>query len=200
MIDLAAVHSDLRGDFPAERLQRLYRDALRRGEPDLPAGDPGTRPIGLLVTAIPRVSSATVAAYAIEVLPRGEPSRRGDELDEQMLDVVDSASAGALLRCHLAMDAELSASADELPPGDEQPDAWLGLVFESVPGLLGELAGDGDGLELHALAQDAIRWLANAIDLLDRRDPQRIEAITEVLARLLPLAMFVHFARRRSGG
>jgi hypothetical protein len=115
-----------------------------------------------------------------------------------VLGILEEASTGALLRCHLAMDAELTASAPELPAGDDDPGAWLPLVFEPVNGLLAELADEHNELAIHGLAQDAIRWLANSIDLLDRHDPQRVEAITDTLARLLPLTMFAQLARRHS--
>ena len=196
MIDLPSVYGDLLRDFPKDELERFYRDALRRGERDLPEGDPGLRPITLLTTAIPRINSASIAAYAIHILPRRDPSPEGDALDEQTLGIVEEASTGALLRCHLAMDAELTASAAELPAGDEDTDAWLPLVFEPVNGLLAELADENNELAMHGLAQDAIRWLANSIDLLDQHDPQRVEAITETLARLLPLTMFATSASR----
>ena len=196
MIDLAAVYGDLSHPWSPEELDRFYRDALRRGERDLPEGDPGLRPITLLITAIPRINSASIGAYAIHILPRDQPSPEGDALDEQMLGIVEEASTGALLRCHLAMDAELTASAAELPPGDGDADAWLPLVFEPVNGLLGELADENNELAMHGLAQDAIRWLANSIDLVDQRDPQRVEAITDTLARLLPLTIFAACARR----
>jgi hypothetical protein len=194
VIDLPAVYGDLLRDFPQEELERFYRDALRRGERDLPQGDPGLRPMALLATAIPRINSASIAAYAIHILPRRNPTPEGDALDEQMLGILEEASTGALLRCHLAMDAELTASAAELTSGDEDTDAWLPVVFEPVNGLLAELADENNELEMHALAQDATRWLANSIDLLDQRHPQRVEAITDTLARLLPLTMFAHYA------
>jgi hypothetical protein len=198
VIDLPSVYGDLLRDFPQDELERFYRDALRSGERDLPQGDPGLRPMALLATAIPRINSASIAAYAIHILPRRDPTPEGDALDEQMLGILEQASTGALLRCHLAMDAELTASAPELPAGDDDTDVWLPLVFEPVNGLLAELADERNELALHGLAQDAIRWLGNSIDLLDRHDPQRVEAITDTLARLLPLTMFAQLARRHS--
>jgi hypothetical protein len=167
MIDLPALYGDLLRAFSQDEFDRFYHDALRRGERDLPEGDPGMRPIALLVTAIPRINSATVAAYGLHILPRhGPASPEDDALDQQMLEILEEASTGALLRCHLALDAELAATGHELPDPDNHVEDWLPLAFDAIGPLLRELAADDSELEMHVLAQDAIRWLANAIDLL----------------------------------
>jgi hypothetical protein len=194
VIDLPAVYGDLLRDHRPEELEGFYRDALRRGERDLREGDAGLRPMGLMVTAITRINSATLGAYALHIIPRRHPSPEGDALDEHMLAILEEASTGALLRCHLAMDAELTHGTK--PPDSDEADAWLPLVFGPVNRLIAELADEHHELAIHALAQDAMRWLSNSIDLLDENHPERVEAITDTLARLLPLTMFAHLARR----
>ena len=194
MIDLPAVYRDLARSSAPDELERLYRDALRRGEPDLPDGDPGTRPIGLLADAMPGLAGLRVAVYAIHVLPHADDSPEGDALHREMLDLVDRASAGALLRCHLAMDAELTASRRELPAGEEITDDWLPIVFESADSVLHQLTHDAESIE--GIAEDVIGWLAHSIQLLDEHDPNRVQAITDALARLLALCMFAQTARR----
>jgi hypothetical protein len=77
---------------PPRRARGLYRDALRRGERDLPQGDPGPRPMGLLVSATTRINSATVGAYALHIIPRRHPSPEGDALDHHMLAILEEAS------------------------------------------------------------------------------------------------------------
>ena len=200
MIDLPSVYGDLGRPFSFAELERDYRDALRRGEPDLPEGDPGTRPISLLATAIPRLNTATIAAYVIEVFPAVQDSPEGDALHEQMLDTFERTSTGALLRCHLALDAELSATGDELPDPDNDVEDWFPLLFEEAQSVLPSLKRRQDETPLHGAAQEATIWLANAIDLIDAHDDNRIHALTDCLARLLALTMFAtvahhHFPR-----
>ena len=198
MIDLPSVYGDLARPFTLEQLERGYRDALRRGEPDLPPGDPGTRPIGLLATAIPRLNSATIAAYVIEVFPSVQDSPEGDALHEQMLDILERTSTGALLRCHLALDAELTATGHDLADPDNAVEDWLPLAFEEAQSVLPSLKRRQDDQAVHGVAQEATIWLANSIDLIDAHDDHRIHALTDTLARLLTLTMFADTAHRHA--
>jgi hypothetical protein len=150
-------------------------------------------PARLQTASDPAYRATALSASQLRIIPRRHPSREGDALDEQMLAILEQAGTGALLRCHPAMDAELTHSADEPPAGDHDTDAWLPLVCEPVNGLIAELADEHHD---PSVRQDAIRWPANSIDLLNQHHPERVEAITDTLARLLRLTMFAQLARR----
>jgi hypothetical protein len=193
VIDLPAVYRDLLRPWSPDELKPFYANALRRGERELPAEDPGIRPLGLLATAIPRLNSLVVAAYAIHLVsPSLAPEATA--LHADMLKVAGSASAGGLLRCHLALVAELAASADELPAGDETAEAWRPVVFDNADAALAGLALTQEPPPAYALAQDAAIWIARAIELIDQHHPDRIAALTEALARLLAISVFAEIA------
>jgi hypothetical protein len=192
VIDLPAVYRDLLRPWSPDELEPYYSAALRRGERELPE-DPGIRPLALLATAIPRLNSLVVAAYAIHLVSSSlEPEATA--LHADMLHVVDSASAGGLLRCHLALAAELTASADELPAGDETADTWRPIVFDNADAVLAGLAPTHEPPPAYALAQDAAIWTARAIELIDQHHPDRIAALTEAIARLLAISVFAEIA------
>jgi hypothetical protein len=200
VIDLPSVYGDLARPFDVEQLEREYRDALRRGEADLPPGDPGTRPLGLLASAIPRLNAATIAAYVIEVFPAVADSPEGDALHDQRLNTFEHVTTGALLRCHLAMDAELTRSDHGTDADAEQVEDWFPLLFEEAQSILPTFQGRREDQPLHGVAEDATVWLANAIDLIDARDDNRIHVLSDCLARLLAMTIFATAARRHFPG
>ena len=191
--NLATVYVDLLRPWSNEQLDLFYSHALRRGARELLEHDPGTRPIGLLATAIPGLKRLIVVTYAIHVAAY-ESARAANASHEHMLDVIERGSAGALLRCHLALDADLAA-------GDARshPDAghvWRAVVYDATGVAIADLDRNSDPLPAHGLAQQAMDWVAEAIDLVDRGDDARREAMAEALARLLALRAFTHLARR----
>jgi len=196
VINLPTVYRDLLRPWPPSELEPFYATALRRGEHDLPKA-PGTRPLGLLATAIPRLNSLVVAVYAIHVVtPSLAPEATA--LHTTMLDITRSASAGGLLGCHLALTAELAACADELPAGDETADAWLPVILDNADAALAAMGPTDEPPPAYALAQDAASWVARAIELIDQQHPDRIGALTEALARLLAISVFAELAATRT--
>jgi hypothetical protein len=193
MIDLPAVYRDLLRPWSPGELEPFYATALRGGERDLPAEDPGTRPLALLATTIPRLNSLVVAIYAIHVVtPSLAPE--ASALHTDMLEVARRACAGGLLRCHLALAAELAASPDELPAGDETGDAWRPVILDNADAALAGLDPSDEPPPAYTLAQDAAIWVARAIELIDQQHPDRIHALTETLARLLATCVFADLA------
>jgi hypothetical protein len=197
VIDLGVVYRELLRPWSPEELEPLYSAALRRGERELPAAGPGIRPLGLLATAIPALNNLTVAAYAIHlVTPSLAPEATA--LHARMLEIAASTSSGSLLRCHLALAAELQDSADELPAGDETADAWRPIVFDNADSLLAALEPTQEPPPAYALAQDAAIWVARAIQLIDEHHPDRLAALTEAIARLLTITVFAQLASAHS--
>jgi hypothetical protein len=193
VIDLPAVYRDLLRPWSPDELEPFYAKTLRRGERDLPAEDPGTRPLALLATTIPRLNSLVVAIYAMHVVtPSLAPE--ASALHTDMLEVARNAAAGGLLRCHLALAAELAASTDELSAGDETADAWRPVIVDNADAALAGLDATDEPPPAYALAQDAAIWVARAIELIDQQHPDRIHALTEALARLLVVSVFADLA------
>jgi hypothetical protein len=171
VINVRAVYTGLLPPWSHAELDVVYRDALGRGVHDLPRGDPGTRPIGLLTSAIPRLNSLTVVTYAIHVVPLGTGAGGGD-LRDQMLNVIDRASAGSLLRCHLALDAELARTDAPLP--EDLAGDWRPVIYDAAGAAIAGLERDSELPPAYKLAQDATNWVAEAIDLLDRQQDSRL--------------------------
>lgn len=124
---------------------------------------------------------------------RQERARRAARLAD-LLQIAGSASAGSLLRCHLALAAELEASAHELPAGDETADAWRPVIFDNTDTALAALEPTQEPPPAYELAQDATIWIARAIDLIDQHHPDRIAALTQAIARLLAITAFTQLA------
>jgi hypothetical protein len=194
VIDLTAVYRDPLRPWSQQELEPRYRDALRRGEQDLPPADPGTRPIGLLATVIPRLNSLAVASYAMHALPRSNLAE-GDALHAAMLEIVDAAAAGSLLRCHLALDAELKSSDQGILREEDRADDWLPVIFDDLDDALHGRRADDDPPPASELAGQATVWVARAIDLIDQHHPDRTAAIADALGRLLAASIFADLAR-----
>lgn len=71
------------------------------------------------------------------------------------------------------------------PAGDQTTDAWRPVIFDTAHTALAALTPTQEPPAAYALAQDAATWAARAIDLIDQHHPDRINALTEALARLL---------------
>ena len=112
------------------------------------------RPIGLLSVAIPRLNRLTVAASTIHVVAF-DSAREADVSHERLLDIIERCSAGALLRCHLALDADLAVA------GSSHRDAvhaWQAFVYDATGVAITDLDRGSDPPPAQALAQDAIDW------------------------------------------
>ena len=85
---------------------------------------PADHPIVFVADAMPRLTSLTVAAHLLHVLPPSEPTQdAGDEL----LQAVAATSAGSLHRVHLAL-----AAVDQQQSDD--PDGWEPLIYDETAG------------------------------------------------------------------
>lgn len=190
MSDLAAIYDELARRCRPEELAGAYRTAYVRGERDLAPGEPSTRPLGLLAAAVPRLISLAVATYAVHVLPDAvTPERAG--LEDELLATIDATAAGSLRRCHLALDADgrdRGYSAVE----------WLPVVYDVADDALRRAADTDDPPPVVHLSQDAARWVAIAIDTLDRDAPTVTDALADALGRLLIVCMFADIAGRQA--
>jgi hypothetical protein len=180
--DLAAIYRDLEGRRTPDRFAASYRRAYARGEQDLAPGEPGTRPLGLLATAVPRLVSLAVATYAVHILPERAP------LVNELLATVDQSAAGSLRRCHLALDADgrtRGYTADE----------WLPAIYDVADDELQRASMTDDPPAVVHLSQDAARWVAIAIDALDQNAATVTDSLADALGRLLVVSMFADVAR-----
>jgi hypothetical protein len=170
-----------------ERLAGHYRDALRAAEGLVERREehPVTSPIARLATAVPPCDSVNVAIHLIHALP----ADAGSELANELLGSAARWNALALSHCHRALELDGQAhgyTADE----------WLPGIIETAAALLD---GADPGREPPALvghAQDAVRWLSQAIVELDRDGPDAAAAIVDGLARLLSVEVFITAARQ----
>jgi len=129
MLDLPAAYRSVTSrPWPHDRLAGHDLAARQRGNGDLPVGRvaPADHPIVFVADAMPRLTSLTVAAHLLHVLPPSEPSR---ETADELLQVVDAASAGSLHRVHLALAAVDQQQADDA-------DGWEPVIYDESSGLL----------------------------------------------------------------
>jgi hypothetical protein len=180
---LDATYRSLARSWEADELAERYRAAYLRGAADLPPGEtPSGRPLALLATAVPRLISLAVAANVLHVLP-ASAARRTDLADE-LLSTVEQTAAGSLHRCHLALTACVDdASAD---PAEE----WVPYIWDEAAHHLSKLSMTADPPSLVQHAQEAGRYTAIAIGLLDHDAAKAPEAISDCLGHLLTVCVF----------
>jgi hypothetical protein len=143
---------------------------------------PASHPIVFVADAMPRLTSLTVVAHLLHVLPPSEPSR---DAGEELLQVVDAASAGSLHRVHVAL-----AAVDQQQ--SEDPDGWEPLIYDETAQLLHGL--ESTAAPLIAYSEDAGQLAASAIQALDLDDPSAPETLADCLARLLAICVLVDVA------
>jgi hypothetical protein len=185
--DLAAIYRELADRCGGHQLAEAYRTAYARGEHDLPPGDPSSRPVGLLATAVPRLVSLAVATHAVHILPHADTPERA-ALDDELFATIDAAAAGSMRRCHLALDAdghERGYTADE----------WLPVIYSVAEDALHDASATADPPPIVRLSQDAARWVAIAMDSLDQDAPSVTEALSDAIGRLLVVFMFADIGR-----
>lgn len=182
MISLDATYHDLARSWQSDELAERYRAALLRGASDLPSGEPPPdRPLATLATAIPRLVSLAVAANVLHTLPRATTD--GAALAEELLSTVDETAAGSLHRCHLALDAVGHTGAHTV-------EEWLPYIYEEAAHQLRAVSPTADPPSLIHHAQEAGRYTAIAIGLLDQDAALAPEAIADCLSHLLTVCVF----------
>jgi len=184
---LDATYRSLARAWEADELAEPYRTAYLRGAADLPPGEkPPGRPLALLATAVPRLISLAVAANVLHVLPASAISRTG--LANELLSTVEQTAAGSLHRCHLA----LAACADDAAA--DTAEEWMPHICDEAAHHLRELSTTTDPPSLIQHAQEAGRYTAIAIGLLDHDAAKAPEAISDCLGHLLTVCVFADAA------
>ena len=187
MSDLTAAYDQLARGWTHEQLADHYSDAMRRGE-QLPECDRDhliRRPIAMLASAVPACASLSVAIHVIHVLPAAGALA----LRDQLLRNAETNSAVALHHCHEALELDGQAhnySADE----------WLPAVYDIAAPLFEAARLDREPPSLVEQAQEAVRWLSQAIVDLDNDGPEAAAVIVDSLGRMLALNVFAEVARR----
>lgn len=185
MISLDATYHQIARSWQSDELAERYRASVLRGASDLPSGEPPPdRPMAMLATAIPRLISLAVAANVLHTLPRATTD--GAALADELLSTVDQTAAGSLHRCHLALDAT-SHDADTAAE-------WLPYICEEAAQHLRALSPTADPPSVIEHAQEAGRYTAIAIGLLDGDAARAPEAISDCLAHLLTVCVFADAA------
>ena len=191
MTDLRTAYARLRHLCEPAQLAGRYREAIEAGErlPERLEDRPVTSPIALLAAAIPPCDSVNVAIHLVHALP----SDAGSELANELLGNAARWNAIALGRCHQAL--ELDGHARGYTTGE-----WLPEISETAASLLDAADPDREPPSLVAQAQDAVRWLSQAIVELDRDGPDAAAALVDGLARLLALHVFITATQERADG
>jgi hypothetical protein len=104
-----------------------------------------------------------VATHAVHVLPKGDTPDRA-ALEEEVLTTIDTAVAGSLRRCHLALHADgrqRGYTADE----------WLPVSYTVADEALQDACETTDPRPIVRLSQEAAHWVAMAMDALDGDGP-----------------------------
>ena len=182
MVDLPAAYRSVASrQWPHDRLAGHDLAARQRGISDLPVGPvaPADHPIVFVAAAMPRLTSLTVAAHLLHVLPPSEPSR---DASKELLQAVDAASAGSLHRVHLAL-----AAAEYQHSND--PAGWEPLIYDETAQLLHGL--ESTAAPLIAYSEHAGQLAASAIQALDLDNPSAQETLADCLARLLAICVLV---------
>jgi hypothetical protein len=183
VISLDATYRGLARSWQPDELAERYRAALLRGASDLPPGEPPPdRPVALLATAVPRLISLAVAANVLHVLPRTASDAAA--LHDELLSTIDQTAVGSLRRCHLALE---TAGHDA---GADTAGEWLPYIYDEASHHLATLSPTADPPSLIQHAQEAGRYTAIAIGLLDHDAALAPEAISDCLAHLLTVCVF----------
>jgi hypothetical protein len=180
---LDAIYRGLARSWRPDALAERYRAALLRGASDLPPGEPPPdRPVALLATAVPRLISLAVAANVLHTLPSAAPSAA--VLADELLSTIDQTAVGSLHRCHLALDAI------DHPARADTAEEWLAYIYEEAARHLLAVSPTADPPSLINHAQEAGRYTAIAIGLLDGDAARAPEAISDCLSHLLTVCVF----------
>jgi hypothetical protein len=187
---LGQTYRALARSWQADELAERYHAAYRRGASDLPPGEPPDRPAALLATAIPRLISLAVAANVLHILPNAAAGAAA--LADELLSTIDQTAAGSLHRCHLALDTTGHDA------GTDTGEEWMQYVCDEAAHHLRALSPTADPPSLIHHTQEAGRYTAIAIGLLDRDAARAPEAISDCLAHLLTVCVFADAATEAS--
>jgi hypothetical protein len=188
MTDLSATYDRLARRWTPEQLADHYHRAKRRGD-ELPECDQDhliRRPIAMLATAVPACATLSVAIHMIHVMPAtGDPG-----LVDQLFDNAEKSSAIALHRCHQALELDGAAHG-------HSADVWLPTVYDIAAPLLGQARLHREPPSVVEHAQEAVRWLSQAIINLDEDAADTSNTIGDALGRLLAVCTFADVTRNR---
>jgi hypothetical protein len=189
MLDLGATCEQLARPWSHEQLAAHYRQATTRGQriPGSDQHDTVSGPIALLASSIPQCASLSVAVHVLHVLP--SPPR--GELAQQLLDTIDENATAAQHLCHRALELDGRAH-------DYTADEWLPAIYDIAAPLLQQARLHREPPSVVEHAQEAVRWLADAIINLDQDAPDTPAATADGLGRLLALHVFADVARSRA--
>ena len=191
MNTLDATYRSLARSWQADELAERYHAAYRRGASTCrPERCRPTRPVALLATAVPRLISLAVAANVLHILPNAATGAAA--LADELLSTIDQTAAGSLHRCHLALDATGHEA------GANTAEEWLPYICDEAAHHLRALSPTADPPSLIHHAQEAGRYTAIAIGLLDGDAARAPEAISECLAHLLTVYVFADAAGKTS--
>ena len=184
---LDATYRGLARRWRPDELAERYHAALLRGASDMPPGEPPPeRPLALLATAVPRLISLAVAANVLHILPSAATGAAA--LADELLSTVDQTAAGSLRRCHLALDTTGHEA------GADTAEEWLPYICDEAAQHLRALSPTADPPSVIEHAQEAGRYTAIAIGLLDGDAARAPEAISDCLAHLLTVCVFADAA------
>lgn len=187
MNSLDATYRGLARRWGPDELAERYRATLLRGASDLPPGEPPPdRPVALLATAVPRLISLAVAANVLHILPSAATGAAA--LADELLSTIAQTAAASLHRCHLALDATGQDT------GADTAEEWLPFIYDEAAHHLASLSLTADPPSLIEHAQEAGRYTAIAVGLLDSDARTAPEAISDSLARLLAVCVFADVA------
>ena len=192
MNSLDATYRRLARRWRPHELDERYQATRVRGAGDLPPGEPAPdRPVALLATAVPRLISLAVAANVLQILP-GAAAAGAVVLADDLLSTIDQAAAGSLHRCDLALEATAHLA------GADTAEEWLPYICDETAHHLRALSPTAHPPSLIHHAQEAGRYAAIAIGLLDRDAARAPEAISDCLAHLLTVCVFADAAGKPS--
>ncbi len=167
-------------------LETRYQDAQRRGaESDDTMGGAITGALSLVAAAIPPTATASVAIHILHAMPEGAPG----EPPEQLLATASRNTASALRRCHSALERDGAAHGF-------QAEEWLPVICDIADRVLQSALLDADPPTIVEQAQQAIAWLSRAVVELHEDSPDAPTTLSEALARLLAVWVFVEMVRK----
>jgi hypothetical protein len=167
-------------------LAARYQDAQRRGaESDDATGGAITGALSLVAAAIPPAATASVAIHILHALPDRPPG----EPPERLLSTASRNTALTLRRAHLALEQDGAAHG-------YRAQEWLPVICDIADRGLQSARMDEDPPTIVEQAQQAIAWLSRAIVELHDDSADTPTTLSEALARLLVVWVFVELVRK----
>jgi hypothetical protein len=185
VIDLNNTYRQLATTWTRDQLETCYRSAERRAaqSPDDTGAKTGALP--LVAAAIPPSATTSVAIHILHALPQsasGEPR-------QQLLTTASRNAASALRRCHLALERDGAAHGYRV-------EEWLPVITDIAGRVLQSARLDDDPPTIVEQAGQAIAWLSRAVVELHEDSTDTPTSLSEALARLLVVWIFVELVRK----